>query len=197
MLKPSKSLILFVLYILSEQFLHKKNQREIAKLTALSLGSVNKFYKLLEKEGLLENHEKLLDFFASFYSPYLLEELKTKRYSSTSKQIYADLRQGKIKQVEDFYSSATLAASLLGHSILPDQFLFYGSSKKLGQIIRALKLRPDDRGDIEIREKFWNFDYSLKERGLAPLALIYSDLLTSQNSRDREIAKLIRKTSWK
>jgi hypothetical protein len=53
-------------------------------------------------------------------------------------------------------------------------------------------LRADPTGDVELAKRFWKFETEDTKKGLAPLPLIYADLLATGDPRCIETAGLIR-----
>jgi hypothetical protein len=88
------------------------------------------------------------------------------------------------------YWSAAKAADVLTKTELPEKFVIY-SDKPL-EVVKELRLRPSGSGKIEIRKKFWNFDWNEKDQGIVDLPLIYADLMESTDPRDLKTAREIR-----
>lgn len=64
--------------------------------------------------------------------------------------------------------------------------------KPTAGLLRELRLQPDPRGNIELLKKFWTFDTHDAERpDLAPLPLVYADLLAIDDARCEETARLL------
>ena len=60
-------------------------------------------------------------------------------------------------------------------------------------LMNGLKKVPDwESGNVEVLQKFWQFENSEKP-GLVPALLVYADLIASGNSRNLETAKIIYK----
>ncbi len=51
---------------------------------------------------------------------------------------------------------------------------------------------PTQHGDVEVLDKFWNFDGDANEPDLVPPILVYADLVAAQDTRNLEVARLIR-----
>jgi hypothetical protein len=65
---------------------------------------------------------------------------------------------------------------------------------KADDIILANRLRPDDRGEVEILEAFWTLGEG-PEAGpedVAPALLVYADLMATGDPRNVEVARLVR-----
>jgi hypothetical protein len=64
---------------------------------------------------------------------------------------------------------------------------------RLPEIARALRLAKDGEGNVEVLQKFWNFDQEVVPGPrLVPPLLVYADLLATGDARNLETAALIR-----
>jgi hypothetical protein len=82
------------------------------------------------------------------------------------------------------------AASLLTNYLSPEKFTLYINGSWQG-LMRDLKLAPDDNGDIEVLEMFWNDNDKYRKKNIVPPLLIYADLMGSRIGRNIETAKLV------
>jgi hypothetical protein len=48
-----------------------------------------------------------------------------------------------------------------------------------------------EKGNVEILDKFWNFNYPEEQRHIVPPLLIYADLIRTADDRNIETAKII------
>lgn len=70
--------------------------------------------------------------------------------------------------------------------------LYLQEEKPAAGLLRELRLQPDPRGNIELLKKFWTFDTRDAARpDLAPLPLVYADLLAIDDARCEETARLL------
>ncbi len=70
--------------------------------------------------------------------------------------------------------------------------LYLQDDRPAAALLRELRLQPDPRGNIELLKKFWTFDTpDTKKPDLAPLPLVYADLIASGDARCEETAKLL------
>jgi hypothetical protein len=53
------------------------------------------------------------------------------------------------------------------------------------------KLRKDPIGEVEILDRFWDYDENTEYRDLVHPILIYADLVATGNQRNIETAKMI------
>lgn len=85
-----------------------------------------------------------------------------------------------------------VAADILVNYREPDRVLIYlhGDPAKL---IVEHRLRPDPNGNVEILDRFWNFEPDTGDNfpNLTPRALIYADLMATQDPRNHETAALV------
>jgi hypothetical protein len=80
------------------------------------------------------------------------------------------------------------AAELVTEYLKAVQFTLYTDMPKL-DTMRALKLIPDNNGSLVIYKKFWkNEFFNIKNLHLAPLLLIYADLMITNDPRCKETA---------
>lgn len=80
------------------------------------------------------------------------------------------------------------AAAVITGTLRPGTAAFYGEKIET-RLLLDQRLRADPNGNVEIIHKFWNFD--AETPGLAPLILIYADLLAIGDARCLEAAKVI------
>ena len=80
------------------------------------------------------------------------------------------------------------AAELVTEYLKAVQFTLYTDMPKI-DTMRALKLIPDNDGSLVIYKKFWkNQFFNIKNLNLAPLLLIYADLMITNDPRCKETA---------
>ena len=53
------------------------------------------------------------------------------------------------------------------------------------------KLRRNEEGKVELRERFWRFENEGADKDIVPPVLVYADLLASAGTRSVETAKMI------
>ena len=82
------------------------------------------------------------------------------------------------------------AAAVLTGQLQPEKFTIY-TNGNWQNIAADLKLIPDENGQIEILQMFWNEEDKYRENYITPALLIYADLMGSGDDRNIETAKLI------
>lgn len=190
--------------LLQDPELINANQERLAKISCVSLGSVSKTIKGLQKEGFAVKWNK-----EKKYQLVKREELLEKWVVLVNEKILPAHKVGNFKfsqnQLSDWYKNLLYprlfwggepGASLLTKNLNPEKFTIY-TDKTKQDIIQQFRLIPDEYGEIIIYNKFWQeknmFDelsYVGNENTVHPL-LIYAELIYSGNERNLETAKII------
>ena len=76
------------------------------------------------------------------------------------------------------------------HYLKPEVTTIY-TRRPNNDLILDLKLRQDKTGDIELRERFWDFQNIEPDPTVVPLLLVYADLMATGDPRNIETAKMI------
>jgi len=80
------------------------------------------------------------------------------------------------------------AGALITNHLRPAEFTLYTNKKRL-EVMKELKLLPDQNGSVKLYKKFWN-DKGNKN-AYVPDILVYADLLNHGDPRNLEIAERI------
>jgi hypothetical protein len=177
--------------------------REIASRAGVSLGAVSNAIEDLEKRGyviagaagrprqLLEA-KRLLDEWTLNYPVQLRPKLNSRRFSVPG----SDWWKGEQLAGTGAVWSGDVAAKMLTNYLRPATQTIYVPpavrSDWMKAFAKAHHARADPHGSLEVLDKFW--DDGLERRpGVAPLAVVYADLLASLDPRAAEAASLIRK----
>lgn len=171
-----------------------KAYRELAKLTGVAHGTIGNVMVDLQETGFVDEidnkrrllqRERLLDQWVEAALRVLRPKTLINRYRAAhlpAWDTFDPLPYGMVLGGE------LAAARLTGH-LRPEIITLYGQRAE-PRLVVELGLRPDPAGTIEIREKFWGF--ADEPPGLAPLPLIYADLLATGDARCIETARLLR-----
>ncbi len=188
----------FIHYLMAMNHESHKTQRQIADRIDVSLGAVNKYLKELVESNYIVNDSnrlrlvdpgKMLELWTVEYLRRILPKVEKHLFDANSDKQYMDLRTTPVKLKNGYWSGAKAADLVIG-SELPNRFLIYSDSPH--EVAKELRLRPTENGKIEIRKKFWNFDWKEEKQGIVDLPLIYADLMDSADPRDLKIAREIR-----
>lgn len=180
------------------------NQEHLAAISCVSLGSVSKTIKGLQKEGFAVKWNK-----EKKYQLVKREELLEKWIALVNEKILPTHKIGNFKfsqnQLSNWHKTLLYprlfwggepGASILTKNLNPEKFTIYTDRTKQ-DIIQQFKLIPDELGEIIIYNKFWQeksiFDELsyLESENNAPPLLVYAELIYSGNDRNIETAKII------
>mgnify|MGYP005839826631 CR=1 FL=1 len=172
-----------------------KPYREIAQLAGVAHGTVGWVMTDLEMMGFvirlqgqrrLRNRRRLLDMWVEAYARVLRPKLLLGRYRAPRRDWWDEV----IVEEYELQLGAEPAAAKLDGYLRPGIATFY-ADKAPGRFLADHQLRTDPEGDVELRERFWNFEYEWPWPALVPPVLIYADLLALGDARCVEAAKRI------
>ena len=170
--------------------------RDIAKAANVAQGTVTRvMHDLKQQEYLVDrgkhgrkliNPEKLLDIWVEMYAKELRPKLYIGKYTTKQTDWW--------KNIDGPDTNALLgaepAAAILTHYLKPATITVY-VPEKVNQFLLTHRLRKDPDGDIELLQRFWNFDYPWDYNEIAPPLLVYADLVATGNDRNIEAARMI------
>ncbi len=173
--------------------------RDLRKLADISLGSVGPILKELQRQRYLAFHGSK----RHWMDRKALFERWIQAYAET---LRPQIHQGSFRWVdqskwEDWKNISLPTNSLWGsesataliHSYLRPGRLTIYTRAPVQEMVKALKLIPDDEGDVELLRAFWHpsFDRTVDSYSLTPILLTYADLLLSGEDRNWEAAQQI------
>jgi hypothetical protein len=80
------------------------------------------------------------------------------------------------------------AGALLTRFLRPAELTLYTEEKRI-EIMKGLRLLPEDKGNVKLFQKFWRDDGKLKN--MMPPLLVYVDLMNTGERRCIETAQKI------
>ena len=175
--------------------------REIAEKTDIAIGSISNIMKELEglnfilkteSSRILKNKKNLLDKWTVAYNDVLRPRLIKRKMRFSNEFKYTKWEEINLNSSNE---SKTLwggepAGAILTNYLKPSHFTIYTSGTWL-ECAKELELIPDEKGDIEIIQMFWNFiNPKEKDLWIVPPMLIYADLINSGIERNIETAKI-------
>jgi len=167
--------------------------RDIAKRAGVAHGTVGgvvtdlqKLHHIATVDGTrrLLQPERLLQQWAEAYARTLRPTLLLGRYRTDQENWWEKVTP---RDYGILLGGEPAAAKLTRH-LRPETITFYGE-KAEPRLLLDYKLRPDPEGPVELVERFWAFDED--DGALAPLPLVYADLLLTGDARCIETADLI------
>ncbi len=194
MFGPAGLRVIFAL--LCKRELWNANYREIRTAADVALGTVANIMKELTQKGYLieqENKQKklirrkeLLDKWTDAYIEKLRPKTIFGRYKFNKPELW---QQADLTQLDALWGGET-AAYMMTRYLKPEITTIY-AGRPFKNLLLDLKLRRDKDGDVEIHERFWNFDTIEENQNIVPPILVYADLIVTGDARNIETAKLI------
>jgi hypothetical protein len=172
--------------------------RTIADKANVSLGSVSHVMAELEDlnfllktkdKRTLKNKKELLERWIVDYNDILRPRIVRKRMRFINaddvrnwRTINTDTDNGVILW------GGEPGGALLTDNLRPEKFTVF-TDLELAEVAKILRLVPDQNGEVEVLQKFWNTDF--ENTSVAPTLLVYADLISSGFGRNIETAKQI------
>ncbi len=188
--------ILFIL-LSNPEHLHDA-YRTIADKADVSLGSVSHVMAELEDlnyllktkdKRILKNKKELLERWIVEYNAVLRPRIVRKRMRFINAD---DIRNWRTINTQAnngvILWGGEPGGALLTENLRPEKFTVF-TDLELAEVAKALHLVPDQDGEVEVLQKFWNTDF--ENTNVAPTLLVYADLINSGFSRNFETAKQI------
>ena len=176
--------------------------REIAHMAGIALGTVGQGFRDMADRGItlgghekttrvLVQPEKLIQEWVTNYPIRLRPKLKPQRFKSNKPDWWKNIELASYQALW----GGEVAADKLTHYLKPNFFTLYfiGNNKQKNKtrLILENRLIPDDHGDIELLEAFWDFDKNHAHPDTVPPLLIYADLISSNDPRNIETANML------
>lgn len=198
--QPTGLKVVFALLCRPELF--KAPLRDIAEVAGVAHGTVGwVMYGLGERGYLIERGKgrgrrrtprdliRLLDEWADEYARHLRPALLLGRYAPGANTRTDWWRQPGI-QDQGVLLGGEPAAAQLTQYLQPGTITLYAQQVP-GRLVAEQRLDRDEQGTIEFRRRFWPFDHEWERPDLVPPALIYADLLATDEPRCVETARMI------
>lgn len=181
-----------IFYLLQDKNNVNKAYREIQENTGVALGTVKNvidelvarnFILVTDKGRILKNRKALLDLWIESYNQVLKPKLLMGRLTfRTNEQRIIWLA---MELPEGMYWGGESAANIIDNYLEPGAFDIY-TDVPTAYLMKTGLVKQDVNGEIKVYQKFWKWE---TEDHLAPLILVYADLMGSGNSRCLEAAK--------
>ncbi|MBH9659381.1 type IV toxin-antitoxin system AbiEi family antitoxin [Burkholderia pseudomallei] len=176
--------------------------RTIADRSAVALNTVNVAMDDLMYRGLvvhkgarrvIADRRRLIEEWVSLFPTRLRPKLSPRRFTSWTKESNWWSRSGVLDL--DARLSGEAGADILTHEIKPASLTIYSHGGVTPRLMMNGMLRPDERGNVEVLETFWpakaEEGWNLPYREVVHPLLVYSDLITSGDDRNRAVAQTI------
>lgn len=171
--------------------------RDLARWAGVALGTVAKTIQELRHLGylrktkthlVLENKLHLLDAWVDAYPRELRPLLQPRRFRTEKAEWWKKADWPLL----DAWLGGEPAAALMTKHLHPAGATVYAPGG-ITELAKALRLAKDEKGNVEVLQKFWFFDQEMG-RGprLVPPLLAYADLMATGEARNLETAAIIK-----
>lgn len=191
----------FLFAVLIHPDLLNKPYREIARLSGIALGNIGDFIDELQTQGFategkregkyflfLENKTQLTNKWVELYNATLKPKIRKGKYRFANTM---DVNKWENIHLKQALWGGEPAGALLTNYLVPQIFTLYTKQSNI-EIMKELNLIPDNAGNVELIEMFWNSPIHSKVQNVVTPLLAYTDLVTSLDSRNRETAERIK-----
>lgn len=176
--------------------------RTIADRSAVALNTVNLAMDDLIDRGqvvrkgtrrVIADRHRLIEDWVSLFPVRLRPKLSPRRFTSWTKE-HNWWRSPDVLDLDARLGSEA-GADILTHKIKPASLTVYAHGGLPPRLMMNGMLRPDDRGNVEVLEAFWpakaEEGWDFPHREVVHPLLVYSDLITSGDDRNRTVAQTI------
>jgi hypothetical protein len=170
--------------------------RDIADAAGVALGTVAGVMKVLiqqqylielvDRGRILVKKKELADHWMDAYITKFRGRRLIGRYTAPRELFWRDADLYPVKAMW----GGEVAAQKLTHYLKPEIITIY-THKPVDNLVLNLKLRKEDKGPIEVREQFWNFEIEADNRNTVPPLLAYADLIAVGDTRTLEAAEMV------
>ena len=174
--------------------------RKIAETTKTAIGNVTNILKGLKEEGFVlqlnkneivfKNKQELLEKWSNAFEFNLKPTLKIGTFKFTDENNFYNWKNIQFVNNQTVWGGEPAGDFLTNH-LRPEKLTLYTSENR-NELMKNYRLVPDSNGNIEIYKKFWNEDNNINnDKNTAPPMVVYADLITSDDKRNRETARII------
>lgn len=185
--------------LLCKPELATKPLRDIATFAGVAHGTAGAVMTELREQGYLveqgttrarvrrlRDRAHLLNQWAEAYARTLRPQLLFGRYEAPQPDWWKKADVAKYKAL----LGAEPAAAIATNHLRPGVVTLYARELP-ARLIVAHQLRKAEAGTVELRRRFWPFDYEWRYPTLVPPILVYADLLATGDARCVETARLL------
>ena len=182
-------------FLLKEDFINLP-YRQIAKQTGVGFGNINFIMTDLKQQGFLlklnkntyklNNKKELIEKWMEAYEQKLKPAILIGTFRFVNEKDFLNWEQVPLQPGKTWWGGEP-AADLLTKYLKPGELTLYTLEKR-NELIKNYKLLPDEKGNLKVYQKFWNYD-ELKTQ--VPPLLVYIDLMIAGDRRSMEAAKKI------
>jgi hypothetical protein len=170
--------------------------RDIANTTGIALDTIHKTIHGLKQLGYIIHIDKkrgkiirineLLNKWITEYDTNLKPKLNIGKFKFLKPEDYNYWQNIQLTNTTRWGGEP--AAYLLTKYLNPEIFTLYTAEKTM-DLIKTYRIVPDEEGNIEIYQKFWQDNKGNDQ--IVPAELVYADLINTSDPRNLETAKMV------
>lgn len=184
--------IRIIFALLCEPRLLNATYRELGAAAGTALGTVAGVMKALAADGYmldigtkrLVRKQDLVEHWTRAYAARFRRQQLIGRFAADRADLWKDLQLGG----RGALWGGEVAVNRLLHHLKPAITTLY-AHRPVDALVVDLRLRKDDTGPIELRERFWRFTMTDPVADTVPPLLVYADLLATADARNIEAAQ--------
>jgi hypothetical protein len=193
----------FIFSILMDEDLLNSSYRKIAYAGGIALGNIGSFINEMKREGfvtlgtrqkqeilLLENRSMLIEKWADMYRVILRPKQLLGKFRFNNQEERSNWHNHVAADLGIYWGAET-AGAILTKYLSPQIYTIYSNGDRF-ELMRKLKIVPDQNGEVELLRPFWNEEVYSRDRDTVPPLLAYAELISSYDSRNRETAMRIK-----
>ncbi|MFC3562791.1 type IV toxin-antitoxin system AbiEi family antitoxin [Pedobacter jamesrossensis] len=193
----------FIFAVLMDKELLNSSYRNIAYTAGVALGNIGSFINELKREGyvilgtrqkqevlLLENRMMLIEKWADMYRAILRPKQLVGKFRFNNKEDRTNWHR-QVAADMGIYWGAETAGAILTKYLSPQIYTIYSDGDRF-ELMKKLKIVPDQNGEVELLRPFWNEEVFSTDGDTVPPLLAYAELISSFDSRNRETAMRIK-----
>lgn len=183
-------------FLLNENIINQ-TYREIASQTKVGLGNINYVINGLKEMGFLIkldkdnykliNKKELLNKWIGAYDERLKPAIKVGTFRFLIQEDFNNWKKIALRNKKTWWGGEPAGDLLTGY-LRPAELTIYTIEPR-NDLIKNYRLIPDEKGNVEVYKKFWQYD-DVNENIVPPL-LVYADLINTNDKRCLETAMKI------
>jgi len=183
-------------FLIDETWLHR-TYRQIAEQTGTGIGNITNIIKGLKQDGFLlpiakneyklNNKKELLNKWIAAYDMRLKPILKVGTFRFLKEEDFAKWKNLPLHKGKTWWGGEP-AGDIFTNYLKPAELTLYTTETRK-DMIKNYRMVPDDKGNIKVFKKFWQFD-EVNDNVVPPL-LAYTDLMNTNDRRCIETAQKI------
>lgn len=183
-------------FMLDETWVNR-TYREIAKQTGTGIGNITNIINGLKQDGFLlpiarnkyklSHKKELLNKWVVAYDLRLKPNLKMGTFRFLKEEDFNNWRNMPLQNGKTWWG-AEPAGNLLTNFLHPAELTLYTTETR-NSLIKNYRLIPDENGNVNAYQKFWQFDE--KNKKTVPPLLVYADLINMNDRRCIETAQKV------